>query len=86
MFPAGNPIIDEIPEGDISDEVNSANSQIEQQSQDDNNATEVDNNITEQSKDIVLDDATHPEKQHKHHTNQKQVRHSQAKASLHWST
>ncbi|KAI5381364.1 hypothetical protein KIW84_032678 [Lathyrus oleraceus] len=42
-----NPITDVIPKGDISDEVNSTDSQIEQQSQDDNNATEVDNNVTE---------------------------------------
>lgn len=40
-----------------------ADSQIEQQSQDDNNATEVDNNITEQSENTILDDATHPERQ-----------------------
>ncbi|KAI5429187.1 hypothetical protein KIW84_033975 [Lathyrus oleraceus] len=56
----GNPITDAIPEVDISDEVNSADSQIEQQSQDDNNATEFDNNITKQSEDTILDYATHP--------------------------
>lgn len=61
LCPAGNPINDAIPEGDISDEANSADSQIEQQSQDDNNATEIDNNITTQSEDTVLDDTTHPE-------------------------
>lgn len=36
LGPAGNPITDVIPEGDISDEVNSTDSQIKQQSQDDN--------------------------------------------------
>ncbi|KAI5404288.1 hypothetical protein KIW84_051440 [Lathyrus oleraceus] len=59
----GNLIIDVIPEGDISDEVNPIDSQIEQQSQDDNNSTEVDNNIIEQFEDTILDDATHPERQ-----------------------
>jgi hypothetical protein len=62
LCPAGNPITDVIPKGDISDEVNPVDSQIEQQSQDDNNATEVDNNIIEQSEDTILDDATHPER------------------------